>query len=84
MLANDPYFSQQIIQRLKPRFYELSTKKFASNVVEKMFEVATPQDRATVIQQLVERRTHDGQTELVALMKDQYSNYVAQKVCCCC
>ena len=81
MLANDPETSRSIINKLVPRFYELSTKKFASNVVEKMFEAAGMQDKTIIIQQLLERKTRDGQSELVALMKDQYSNYVAQRVC---
>eukprot|EP01061_Rhynchopus_euleeides_P039519 TRINITY_DN6781_c3_g1_i1.p1 TRINITY_DN6781_c3_g1~~TRINITY_DN6781_c3_g1_i1.p1 ORF type:complete len:388 (+),score=141.40 TRINITY_DN6781_c3_g1_i1:61-1164(+) len=80
MLANEPEISRLIISKLVPRFYELSTKKFASNVVEKMFEVASMAEKSTVCHQLMDRKTRDGQTELVALMKDQYSNYVAQRV----
>eukprot|EP01063_Lacrimia_lanifica_P019313 TRINITY_DN2648_c0_g1_i1.p1 TRINITY_DN2648_c0_g1~~TRINITY_DN2648_c0_g1_i1.p1 ORF type:complete len:894 (+),score=235.46 TRINITY_DN2648_c0_g1_i1:465-3146(+) len=80
MLTGDSYFAHGIIAKLRHNFYVLSTRKFASNVVEKMFEYASPADRSEIIQTLVDRKTPEGHSELVGLMKDQYANYVAQKI----
>ena len=80
MLTGDPVFAQKIIAKLKHNFYTLSLKKFASNVVEKMFEIAPQPDRTMIIKTLLETKLQDGTSELLGLMKDQYANYVAQKV----
>eukprot|EP01064_Diplonema_japonicum_P031539 TRINITY_DN5691_c1_g1_i5.p1 TRINITY_DN5691_c1_g1~~TRINITY_DN5691_c1_g1_i5.p1 ORF type:complete len:159 (+),score=22.70 TRINITY_DN5691_c1_g1_i5:54-530(+) len=80
MLTGDQEFALRIVSKVRNQFYFLSTKKFASNVVEKMFEIAAPHDRTLVVKELLERKANDGHSELFSLMKDQYANYVAQKI----
>ncbi|KAJ9466928.1 Pumilio-like protein 2 [Diplonema papillatum] len=80
MATGDPNCTSQIVAALQSRFFALSTDKFASNVVEKMFEYAPPSARSQIIESLISSSTPDGQSHLLALMKDQYANYVAQKI----
>jgi pumilio RNA-binding family len=63
---------------MRLQIVEMSQHKFASNVVERCLQHGGQQGRQMIINEML------GQTEeadsLQAMMKDQYANYVVQKV----
>ncbi|KAL3314144.1 Pumilio 2 [Cichlidogyrus casuarinus] len=85
----------RIIDHLKNRVLELSVHKFASNVVEKAVANATRSERQSLINEVLEspgddhdedespeEEADDAEKEstLVLMMKDQFANYVVQKM----
>ena len=58
---------------------ELAQHKFASNVVEKMFHYGSHEDKTIILADLL-RINADGTSALHVMMKDQYANYVVQKI----
>ncbi|KAF9977104.1 mRNA binding protein puf3 [Actinomortierella ambigua] len=85
------YVIQHILERGKPadktliiskifgQVMQLSKHKFASNVVEKCVAYGSPLERQQLISEVITNR-HDGTAPLVLMMKDQYANYVVQKM----
>uniref|UniRef100_A0A0C9RL39 TSA: Wollemia nobilis Ref_Wollemi_Transcript_12836_4336 transcribed RNA sequence n=1 Tax=Wollemia nobilis TaxID=56998 RepID=A0A0C9RL39_9CONI len=73
-----PHERSEVIQKMAGQIVQMSQHKFASNVVEKCLEYGNPTERQMLIDEML------GQTEendnLQAMMKDQYANYVVQKV----
>ncbi|KAJ3676674.1 hypothetical protein LUZ60_004086 [Juncus effusus] len=67
-----------IIEKLVGQIVQMSQQKFASNVVEKCLSFGTAVERQLIIAEML------GPTEeneaLQAMMKDQFGNYVVQKV----
>ncbi|PKA62740.1 Pumilio like 4 [Apostasia shenzhenica] len=67
-----------IISKLSGQIVKMSQQKFASNVIEKCLTYSTPMERLVLINEML------GSTEenepLQAMMKDQFANYVVQKV----
>lgn len=57
----------------------LSKHKFASNVVEKCVDFGSKQERQELIEEVLQLRS-DGSSPLATMMKDQYANYVVQKM----
>lgn len=57
----------------------MSKHKFASNVVEKCVTYSTPIDRNSIIIEVTTTKP-DGTTPLFVMMKDQFANYVVQKL----
>eukprot|EP00759_Apiculatamorpha_spiralis_P006035 PhF_6_TR13563/c1_g1_i1/m.21685/K17943/PUM; pumilio RNA-binding family len=68
-----------IIALLTPNCFLYSTHKFASNVVEKMYEFSSLDQREDMLRTLM-LPTADGCSGLLNMMKDQYANYVIQKI----
>uniref|UniRef100_A0A0A9F4Z4 PUM-HD domain-containing protein n=1 Tax=Arundo donax TaxID=35708 RepID=A0A0A9F4Z4_ARUDO len=64
-----------IIQKLSGQVVILSKQKFASNVIEKCLTFGTPEERDGLIGEIIS----SGQT-FQELMKDQFGNYVVQRV----
>ncbi|KAL4030981.1 hypothetical protein IC575_009236 [Cucumis melo] len=68
----------QIISKLTGKFVRMSQHKYASNVVEKCLEHGDTIERELIIEEIM------GQSEendtLLAMMKDQFANYVVQKI----
>ncbi|AQK42803.1 uncharacterized protein LOC100383330 [Zea mays] len=64
-----------IIQKLSGQVVILSKLKYASNVIEKCLEFGTLEERDSLIGEIIS----SGQT-FQELMKDQFGNYVVQKV----
>ncbi|TVY83494.1 Pumilio-like protein [Lachnellula suecica] len=94
MLITDQYgnyVTQHVIQHGKPedqakiikiitaQLLTLSKHKFASNVVEKSIQFGTDEQRKGIVAQLTALHS-DGTSPLQLMMKDQYGNYVIQKL----
>lgn len=69
---------KSIIQRIQGHIKELSKDKYGSNVVEKSFMHGTPEDQEKFIDIVL----NDNSTNppVIDMMKDQYGNYVIQKI----
>ncbi|KAF0898097.1 hypothetical protein E2562_001758 [Oryza meyeriana var. granulata] len=68
----------QIISKLAGQVVTMSQNKFASNVIEKCFQHGDIAERDLLIREIVEQT--EGNDNLLAMMKDQYANYVVQKI----
>ncbi|TVU05111.1 hypothetical protein EJB05_48262 [Eragrostis curvula] len=68
----------QIISKLAGQVVTMSQNKFASNVIEKCFQHGDIAERDLLIRQIVEQT--EGNDNLLSMMKDQYANYVVQKI----
>ncbi|XP_031283194.1 pumilio homolog 5-like isoform X1 [Pistacia vera] len=68
----------QIISKVAGKIVQLSQHKYASNVVEKCLEYGDAAERELLIEEII------GQSEendnLLIMMKDQFANYVVQKI----
>ena len=73
----------EIIHRLQSHIVELSTHKFASNVVEKCLEYGTRAQRCRLVSTMLGDGSGLDAAEadqlLQTMTKDQYGNYVVQK-----
>ncbi|XP_042431232.1 pumilio homolog 2-like [Zingiber officinale] len=67
-----------IISKLAGQIVKMSQQKYASNVVEKCLTYGTPEERQILIDEIL--GTTDENEPLQAMMKDQFGNYVVQKV----
>ncbi|XP_062220746.1 pumilio homolog 1-like [Phragmites australis] len=67
-----------IITQLAGQIVKMSQQKFASNVVEKCLTFGSPEERQILINEML--GTTDENVPLQAMMKDQFANYVVQKV----
>ncbi|KAL3598059.1 hypothetical protein D5086_005977 [Populus alba] len=68
----------QIISKLSGHIVLLSQHKFGSNVVEKCLEYGGVTEREIIIQEILGQ--NEGNDDLLTMMKDQYANYVVQKI----
>ncbi|XP_076037610.1 pumilio homolog 2-like isoform X3 [Oratosquilla oratoria] len=78
-----PEDKSKIVGVVQGAVLNLSQHKFASNVVEKCVTHATRSERAMLIEECLLQvcRYNDGpHSSLLMLMKDQYANYVVQKM----
>ncbi|RFU75185.1 pumilio domain-containing [Trichoderma arundinaceum] len=75
----EPEDRERIIQLVMGQLLTLSKHKFASNVVEKCIEYGTPAQRTTIREQLTTAGA-DGNNPLQQMMRDQFGNYVIQKM----
>ncbi|KAK4106072.1 ARM repeat-containing protein [Parathielavia hyrcaniae] len=74
-----PEDRSRMIGVVTPKLVALSRHKNASNVVEKCILAGTLQERRAIRDQLVGNRD-DANSPLFQLMKDQFGNYVIQKL----
>ncbi|KAI3443438.1 hypothetical protein Pfo_000103 [Paulownia fortunei] len=73
-----PLERSEIIEKLAGSIVQLSQHKFASNVVEKCLEYSDSTARGMLIKEII---GHDDKNDnLLIMMKDQYANYVIQKI----
>ncbi|TGZ65744.1 hypothetical protein CRM22_005714 [Opisthorchis felineus] len=87
-----PGDKSRIIQSLRGRVPTLSAHKFASNVMEKAIANAQPSERAILIDEILHPPTclnlsgesvttpSSSNSSLIDMMKDQYANYVVQRM----
>ncbi|KAM7501870.1 hypothetical protein LguiB_000774 [Lonicera macranthoides] len=73
-----PHERSTIIQELAGKIVQMSQQKFASNVVEKCLTFGDPTERQLLVNEML--GTTDENEPLQAMMKDQFANYVVQKV----
>eukprot|EP00168_Porphyra_purpurea_P006359 TRINITY_DN17829_c0_g1_i1.p2 TRINITY_DN17829_c0_g1~~TRINITY_DN17829_c0_g1_i1.p2 ORF type:complete len:107 (-),score=47.74 TRINITY_DN17829_c0_g1_i1:200-520(-) len=64
---------------MRGQILSMSQHKFASNVVEKCVQYGVPTSGRRVLEEITSCRGPDGST-LLTMMKDQYANYVVQKI----
>lgn len=69
----------EIIKKVHGKLLQMSKHKFASNVVEKCVINGTKNDRQTFINEIIQTKP-DGSSPLLNMIKDQYANYVVQKM----
>ncbi|CAA6666552.1 unnamed protein product [Spirodela intermedia] len=67
-----------IIIKLSGQIVKMSQQKFASNVIEKCLTYGTADERQVLINEIL--GPNDENEPLQAMMKDQFGNYVVQKV----
>ncbi|XP_011077698.1 pumilio homolog 5 isoform X2 [Sesamum indicum] len=68
----------EIIEKLSGSIAELCLHKFASNVVERCLEYSDSTSRTILIKEIIGHGDNDD--NLLIMMKDQYANYVIQKI----
>ncbi|KAL8129914.1 hypothetical protein V2J09_019069 [Rumex salicifolius] len=73
-----PHERSTIIKELAGRIVQMSLQKFASNVVEKCLAFGNLEEREFMYNEML--GTTDENEPLQAMMKDQFGNYVVQKV----
>ncbi|CAI9759154.1 unnamed protein product [Fraxinus pennsylvanica] len=73
-----PHERTAIIQELAGMIVQMSQQKFASNVVEKCLTFGDPSEHQLLVSKML--GTTDENEPLQAMMKDQFANYVVQKV----
>ncbi|KAL6204537.1 hypothetical protein ACLB2K_021804 [Fragaria x ananassa] len=73
-----PHERSAIIKELAGKIVQMSQQKFASNVVEKCLAFGGPAERELLVNEML--GTTDENEPLQAMMKDQFANYVVQKV----
>ena len=66
---------QSILSCVRGRIVALSQHKFASNVIEKCVTTSSRTERAIIIDEICQQSD-----ALFIMMKDQYANYVIQKM----
>ncbi|KAG8165505.1 hypothetical protein KVR01_004057 [Diaporthe batatas] len=76
-----PQARAEIIRLCIDQFLVYSKQKHASNVMEHCIELGEPEDRLEMYNLIMNTRTEDGSGLLQAMWKDQYANYVVQKLC---
>ncbi|WYZ40111.1 hypothetical protein EsH8_IV_000452 [Colletotrichum jinshuiense] len=74
-----PEDRSRIIQLVIAQLVTLSKHKFASNVVEKCIQYGSAEERKGIREQIISQGS-DGTSSLQLMMKDQYGNYVIQKL----
>jgi hypothetical protein len=74
-----PADKEFIIGKIKGNVMIMSKHKFASNVVEKCVTFGSPKDRQEILDEVLSTKA-DGTIALYTMMKDQFANYVVQKL----
>ncbi|CAL5208842.1 unnamed protein product [Lathyrus oleraceus] len=67
-----------IIKELTGQIVQMSQQKFASNVIEKCLCFGTAAERQAIVNEMI--GSTDDNEPLQVMMKDQFANYVVQKV----
>ncbi|XVF69954.1 hypothetical protein PTKIN_Ptkin11bG0122400 [Pterospermum kingtungense] len=73
-----PQERSKIISKLSGHVVQLSQHKFASNVIEKCLEYGDPFEQELIVEEIVGHT--EGNDNLLIMMKDQFANYVVQKI----
>ncbi|VDN53269.1 unnamed protein product [Dracunculus medinensis] len=70
----------RIIEEISGSVLEFSKHKFASNVIEKCLVRGSPDHKNALIVEVCGDPDNPNETPLLEMMKDQYANYVVQKM----
>ncbi|XP_073003084.1 pumilio homolog 5-like [Typha latifolia] len=68
----------QLISKLAGHVVQMSQHKYASNVIEKCLEYGNIAERKLLIEEILGQT--EGNDNLLVMMKDQFANYVVQKI----
>jgi len=79
LLENDSKMQKEIIARVYKDLLKLSLNKYGSNVVEKCILNGDEIDRETLFNYVCPKKLHKN-TRLIEMMKNEYGNYVIQKM----
>ncbi|KAI3397670.1 hypothetical protein diail_10439 [Diaporthe ilicicola] len=71
----------EVIRLCIDQFLAFSKQKVASNVMEHCIEFGSAEDRLEIYHLIMNTRTEDGSGLLQTMWKDQFANYVVQKLC---
>ncbi|GKV28409.1 hypothetical protein SLEP1_g37472 [Rubroshorea leprosula] len=74
----EPHERSAIITMLTGQIVQMSQQKFASNVIEKCLTFGTPAERQMLVNEML--GSTDENDPLQVMMKDQFANYVVQKL----
>ncbi|CAG8454279.1 4423_t:CDS:10 [Ambispora leptoticha] len=74
-----PADKSMVVAKVRGNVLQMSKHKFASNVVEKCVAYGSKRDRQLLIEEVITTKP-DGTSPLISMMKDQYANYVVQKM----
>ncbi|KAG9285435.1 hypothetical protein G9A89_010910 [Geosiphon pyriformis] len=74
-----PADKSMVVAKVRGNVLQMSKHKFASNVVEKCVAYGSKRDRQMLIDEVITTKP-DGTSPLISMMKDQYANYVVQKM----
>jgi len=70
-----------IISKMRGQIVQLSQHKFASNVIEKCVQYGTPKERLLILEEINSPTANVlPDSALVVMMRDQFANYVIQKI----
>lgn len=78
-----PEARARVIRLCIDHFLPFSKQKVASNVMEHCIEYGTDEDRLEIYRFITAHPTEDGTSMLQLMWKDQFANYVVQKLCFC-
>ncbi|KAE8723425.1 Pumilio-like protein 5 [Hibiscus syriacus] len=73
-----PHERSRTISKLAGKIVQLSQHKYASNVVEKCLEYGDSAEQECLVEEIIGQS--DENDSLLTMMKDQFANYVVQKV----
>jgi hypothetical protein len=74
-----PADRDRVVDIVRKQLVTFSRHKFASNVVEKCIFAGTPAQRSVFVDEIL-AESPDGTAPIVLMIKDQYANYVIQKL----
>ena len=80
LINGTPAWRRHVMGQIQSRFAKLSCSKYSSNVTEKLFVHVDENDRAQIIESILNDRDQQGMCAFVYMMQDQFANYVVQKI----
>ncbi|KAI1328390.1 ARM repeat-containing protein [Xylariaceae sp. FL0255] len=80
ILHGNPEDRRKIIEEVIKKVVHLSQHKYASNVVEKCIQYGTSEQKDRIYAALTIHDVKDNRSMVETLLKDQYGNYVIQKL----
>eukprot|EP01063_Lacrimia_lanifica_P008189 TRINITY_DN1529_c0_g2_i2.p1 TRINITY_DN1529_c0_g2~~TRINITY_DN1529_c0_g2_i2.p1 ORF type:complete len:650 (+),score=183.05 TRINITY_DN1529_c0_g2_i2:104-2053(+) len=80
LIHGSPAYRLGVGKSLAGSLMELSRHKFASNVVEKLFQYGSAEGRYAMLSELMATPGPEQPSALLCMVRDQFANYVVQKL----
>lgn len=77
--SSRPGDRQHVMNIIRKNILSLSCHKYASNVIEKALQCATPEERALLVEAICGQQ-NDPHPPLLVMMRDRFGNYIVQRV----
>lgn len=77
--SSRPGDRQHVMNIIRKNILSLSCHKYASNVIEKALQCATPDERALLVEAICGQQ-NDPHPPLLVMMRDRFGNYIVQRV----